>query len=174
LVTFALSLLQYLTMPSDEAKFRILDTVDYAKGFEGKAISEGVLNIPKALEFFDDIVVLRKDNDQLPRSYYRGRLVAVVDGLERDNGRPCLVPQGSKNKNTAEESTLRTARRIVVNEENKVKIVPRSLGRYDYVECDPNPELTLRLKNSAMTNDFKLADVWEIIPRPKWVPAPKQ
>jgi hypothetical protein len=174
LVTFALSLLQYLTMPSDEAKFRILDTVDYAKGFEGKAISEGVLNIPKALEFFDDIVVLRKDNDQLPRSYFRGQLVAVVDGLERDDGRPCLVPEGSKNK--AEESTLRTARRIVVNEAKKVRIVPRGLGRYDYVECTLNPELTLRLKNSALPGDFnfKLADVWEIIPRPKWVPPPKQ
>jgi hypothetical protein len=172
LVTFTLSLLEYLTMPPEEAKFRILDTVDYAKGFEGKAISEGVLNIPKALDFFDDIVILKKDGAPLPRSYSRGQLVAVVGGLERNDGRPCIVPQGSKNQ--AQESTLRSARRIVINDAGRAKVVPRSVGRYDYFECDPDPTLTLRLKNSDIQEDFKLSEVREIIPRPRWVIPPKQ
>ena len=167
LVTFALSLLKYLSVPQEEAKFRILDTVDYAKGFEGQAISEGGLNIPKALDFFDDIVVF-KDPKRGP--YTRGQIVRVVNGLEVKDARICIAPQSNPNK--AEETPLRTARRIVFTENGKAKLVPRPIGRYEYFECTPDLTLAFRLKTGDQVITFTLAEVREIIPRPKWVTAP--
>jgi len=144
LVTFALSLLKFLAVPSDEAKFRILDTVDYAKGFEGHAISEGVLNIAKALDFFDDIVVF-KDSKHGP--YKRGQIVRVVNKLEVKDARPCMMPQSDPNP--AEETRLRSARRIVFPESGKARIVPRQIGRYEYYECNPDLSLSFLLEDSG-------------------------
>lgn len=167
LVTFALSLLKFLAVPSDEAKFRVLDTVDYAKGFEGHAISEGVLNIPKALDFFDDVVVF---NDPKLGPYMRGQIVRVINNQEVKDARPCIVPKSDPNP--AEETALRAARRIVFTGSGKAKIVPRVIGRYEYYECNPDLTLSFLLKTPDRAIPFTLAEVREIIPRPKWVTPP--
>jgi subtilisin family serine protease len=167
LVTFTISLLRRLMMPPEELKFRILDTVDYHPDFENTSISEGILNVAKALDFFDDIVVLW---DKTPQGgYERGRLVAIDNGKEEDDLRVCDPTQRGADL-VAVESTLRDARRIVIDRKGNGKIVLVKPGNYTYYKCSINKELKLHLKGANIP-DFSLSQVKEIIPRPAWLPS---
>jgi hypothetical protein len=169
LVTFTLSLLKQMVMPREELKFRILATVDHVPALEKKSISGGVLNIPKALEFFDDIVVMKDDPGT---NYKKGRLVWLANDKEYADPQICAVPEKNAEPTEAHNTTFRNARRIVING-NVAKVVPVGLGRFEYSECAIDPKAELRLKNTSLP-PFKLGDVKEIIPRSKWLKPEKQ
>jgi subtilisin family serine protease len=174
LVTFTASLLRRMMMPPKEIKLRILDTVDYGKGFESGSIAGGVLNVAKALDYFDDIVV----RENFSRSEYaRGRLVSVIDkDLEAKDFRICDTSKSGDA--LALQATLRDVRRIVVTEDKLVKLVLAKTGDHIFYSCSPNLSLRLRLKEPSRPNDFKkdfgLLDLREIVPRPVWLPQPLQ
>ncbi|MBI3196134.1 MAG: S8 family serine peptidase [Rhodospirillales bacterium] len=164
LVTFTLTLLHQMMMPRKELKFRILDTVDYEPGFADVSISGGVLNIPKALDFFDDIVVLNK----APKgTYARGRLVMVTpDKMEHPDAYLCMSPKQNAVKTLAHNTLMRSSRRVVIVD-GVAKIVPEANKTFKYHDCPYNPDIKLRLKNSNLP-DIYLSEVKEIIPRPNW------
>lgn len=164
LVTFTLTLLQQMMMPRRELKFRILDTVDYAPGFSDSSISGGVLNIPKALDFFDDVVVFNKSEKG---AYVRGRLVMVTpDQKEHPDAYLCLPPRDDAPRTLAHNTLLRSSRRIVMVGE-VAKVVPEGNKVFKYYDCPFNPDLRFRLKNTNLP-DFSLSEVREIVPRPNW------
>ncbi|HLG48452.1 MAG TPA: S8/S53 family peptidase [Reyranella sp.] len=169
LVSFTIAVLRALGVPPREVKFRILSTVDYGKEFAG-SISGGVLNIPKAWDILDDIVVER---NAPAGTYLRGELSIIgPDGTLAKDGRPCIAPSGPKNP--AHETTLRRARRIVILDNGKVRLVPTKIGRFEYFECDLPAGLRFSLKPPGPEKAREIAaeNLREIIPRPDWVTAP--
>jgi hypothetical protein len=174
LVAFAAALLYELNTDPAEIKYRLLSAVDAGKEF-AESISRGTLNIAKALDFFDDIVVFKAGE------YVRGRLVQVTaEGQYIPSGdvRLCATPDAGVTMTSAHDTMLRGARRMVVSppgvdQIQMMSVVPFDKRRFEYSDCKPYEETRLRLEDSSgcpLTKDFGFADVLEIVPRAQWLP----
>jgi subtilisin family serine protease len=155
IVSFSAAMLLRFGVPLDHLKDRLLDTVDASKALADISISGGSLNLLKALDFLDDIVVFNNS-----ASYEKGKLVAVVEGTEQPyQGNLCSEP--------GKVAQLRNVRRAVF-ENGEMNWVSAILPKFSYAKCTLRPNLHLRLKATSGDHDFTLADIREIIPQPSW------
>jgi subtilisin family serine protease len=163
LVTFASALLLRFGVRPELVKGRLMASVDASDALADISRSGGYLNLAKALDFPDDIVVMR-DRLKTPRgSYLRGTLVYVIDGQEQPPGyirSLCKAPK---------DTGFRSFRRIVVGaDQSKMKGVRIADPGFAYETCEFDQSIKFKLKfvdGSPPEGPFGLADVKEIVPR---------
>lgn len=157
LVSFTAAMLAWFAVPLDKIKFRILATADYQAEFASISVARGALNITKALEFGDDLVVFTKT---LRGGYERG----VIEPANQDY---------LSNLCAGNVQPTGKVLRIAVGE-GVVRYVLDQEDRFLWSECPLNPDLKLSLtrKVDGQTTaiPFGLSEVREIIPRPSWTP----
>lgn len=162
LVSFAAAILQRFGVPLHRIKERLMDTVDASDDLADISISGGALNLPKALNYLDDIVVFRAE----PTAFRKGTIVHL-------RGEQEMLPTFVENicTNPQRQVLLRNARRIVVRDADTASWVQKQIAKFEYRNCKPNPNARFRLKSTdgGENRDFGLAEVREIIPRPHWL-----
>jgi subtilisin family serine protease len=157
LVSFTAALLRRFNVPLERLKDRIMDTVDASDHLSDHSISGGRLNPFKALNYLDDIVVLRSDP---PGTFRRGTIVALdANGNEL---LPGFIPKLCRDGSDNDPATLRNARRI--------RWAKKKTPLFYYNTCKPNTEQSYRIKgNDGKGNaEFTLATAREIVPKPEW------
>lgn len=166
LVSFAAALLYRLGVPLERLKERLIDTVDASDALIDISVSGGSLNLPKALDYLDDIVVFKKANPneppQPPEPYRKGVLVPLLNGQE--------APQYVGSLCQGSIMQLRNVRRIAVRQSNgMMRYAIKDVPIFQYHECKAKDGVLLRLKatDGKPNRDFTLAEVQEIIPRPQ-------
>jgi subtilisin family serine protease len=171
LVSFTAALLRRFNVPLERLKDRIMDTVDASDHLSDHSISGGRLNPFKALNYLDDIVVLRSDP---PGTFRRGTIVALdANGNEL---LPGFIPKLCRDGSDNDPATLRNARRIVVGRDgdfvatDEVRWAKKKTPLFYYNTCKPNTEQSYRIKgNDGKGNaEFTLATAREIVPKPEW------
>ena len=169
LVSFASALLLRFGVRGEDVKTRLLETVDASADLAKISISGGSLNISKALDYLDDIVVFT----DTPRGEYRRGTIVHTNG---DTALPdgFLTPLCSTGADPADQG-LRKVRRTVVLDDNTMKWVSGTDAGFKYETCAYKKDLTFRLKAADGQGDrnFVLKDVREMVPRPKWAPLPR-
>jgi subtilisin family serine protease len=169
IVSFAAALLLRFGVRGESVKTRLLETVDASADLARISISGGSLNISKALDYLDDIVVF----SDTPRGEYRRGTIVHTNG-------DAVLPDGfltslcSADADPVDQG-LRKVRRAVVLDESTMKWVSGTDAGFKYETCTYKKDLTFRLKatDGQPDRNFVLKEVREMVPRPKWAPLPK-
>lgn len=165
LVSFAAAMLRRFDVPLEHIKERLVDTVDASEPLTKLSTSGGVLNVAKALNYLDDIVVFDKEP---AGTFRRGAVVYLND--KKEEALPGAMPDMCSDSDAGDPVTLRNSRRIVVGN-GAVRWSRAKVPKFEYLDCTARTDLWLRLKanDGKPDKDFVLADVKEIIPKPRWL-----
>ena len=146
-----------------------MDTVDASEALAGFSTSGGSLNLVKALDYLDDIVVF--NDATVFGEYSKGTLVPLVGGQEM----PMYAGNMCDDPDPDVTALPKDVRRIVTRKNGQMSWVEKDVPDFEYKECKINEGFRFRLKASdgKKDRDFAISEVREIVPRPYWAKTSK-